>query len=59
MAAKSKRAMVSVPEEWEPEISRVKQSVFYNETKAEMYRQLIRLGLDTLHRDSPQKNSEE
>ena len=54
MAAKTKRAMVSLPEELESEILSVKKTSFHNETKAEMYRQLIRLGLDTVRGDPAQ-----
>ncbi|MFV0412598.1 MAG: hypothetical protein ACK5L3_04900 [Oscillospiraceae bacterium] len=48
MSTKNSRAMISLPPEWEPEILKVKKDIFYNDSQAEMYRHLIRLGLDEL-----------
>ena len=48
MATYSKRAMVTLRPEWEPELDRLKKERFYNDTQAEMFRYLISLGLNAL-----------
>jgi hypothetical protein len=47
MSEKNKRAVVNVPPEWDEEINSVKNEIFQDATQAEMYRQLIRLGLNS------------
>jgi hypothetical protein len=59
MATKNKRTMVSVPPEWESEITALKKEQFFNDTHAEMYRQLIRLGLDAINKENSQKSLSE
>lgn len=59
MGVYSKRAMVTLRPEWEPELDRLKKEQFYNKTQAEMFRFLISLGLDALGsspNDGSQKN---
>ncbi len=48
MPAYSKRAMVTLLPEWEPELDRLKRERFYNDTQAEMFRYIIRRGLASL-----------
>jgi hypothetical protein len=48
MTTNGKRTMITLRPEWEPELDQLKKDQFYNEPQAEMYRQLIRLGLDAL-----------
>lgn len=55
MATYSKRAMVTLRPEWEPELNRLKKEQFYNDTQAEMFRYLISLGLDALKAEQPRK----
>ena len=55
MAPNTHRAMISLPPEWEPEILAVKKELFYNDTKSEMYRQLIRLGLDAIQKEESEQ----
>jgi hypothetical protein len=47
MSEKNKRTVVNVPTEWDEEINSVKNEIFQDATQAEMYRRLIRLGLDS------------
>lgn len=54
MATHSKRAMITLRPEWEPELDRLKKEQFYNDTQAEMFRYLIGLGLDTLKNETSQ-----
>ena len=44
---KCKRAMVTLRPEWETELLQLKKDVFYNDTQDEMFRQLIRRGLES------------
>ena len=48
MANSSKRTMITLRPEWEPELEQLKKERFYNETQAEMFRYLISLGLEAL-----------
>lgn len=52
MSTRSRRAMISLLPEWEPELDHLKKEHFYNDTQAEMFRCLIRLGLDALKNES-------
>lgn len=58
MATYSKRAMVTLRPEWEPELDRLKKEQFYNDTQAEMFRYLISLGLNALKYEQPRKPPE-
>ena len=55
MAPNTHRTMISLPPEWESEILAVKKELFYNDTKSEMYRQLIRLGLDAIQKEESEQ----
>ena len=48
MATKNKRALVSLPPEWDAELNEAKKTSYFDKTYSEMYRQLIRLGMDSL-----------
>ena len=48
MAAKNKRFMLSVPDDIEEEAAKIKRELFYDKPYSEMYRRLIRIGLDAL-----------
>ncbi|MBD5550448.1 MAG: hypothetical protein HDQ96_04625 [Lachnospiraceae bacterium] len=48
MANTMERLMVSIPAEVKNEIDAVKQREFYDKPYAELYRQIIRLGLDKM-----------
>lgn len=48
MSTNMNRVMISVPEDIEKEIERLKQTQFYDKPYAEVYRQIIRLGLEKL-----------
>lgn len=58
MATTMNRVMVSIPPDLESEIEQLKQSQFYNKPYAELYRQIIRSGLDMMA-ESSAKNSGE
>lgn len=45
---KCKRVMVTLRAEWETELLHLKKSTFYNNTQAEMFRELIQRGLESL-----------
>lgn len=49
---KYKRVMVTMRPEWEPELDRLKKDQFYNVTRAEMYRQLIQRGLESVRAET-------
>lgn len=46
MVAATTRFMLSVPEDMAERVDELKKTVFYNRSYAEMFRYLIRLGLD-------------
>lgn len=48
MANTMERLMVSIPAEVKSEVDAVKQREFYDKPYAELYRQIIRLGLDKM-----------
>ena len=45
------RITLSIPVELQPQLDSVKKEKFYNETKAEMYRFLIKKGLETVNKE--------
>jgi hypothetical protein len=51
MSVKWKRYTISVTNQIETDLDAAKKEYFYNNTKSEMLRQLIVLGLDTLMAD--------
>ncbi len=55
MAAKKKRFMVTIPSDIAIDVADVKQSLFHDKPYSEMYRELIRAGLDTLKREEKEK----
>ncbi|MDO5547660.1 MAG: hypothetical protein Q4F79_04155 [Eubacteriales bacterium] len=48
MTTKNKRFMLTVPDDIEADVARVKRELFHDKSYSEMYRQLIRMGLDAL-----------
>lgn len=58
MSTYSKRAMITLRPEWEPELDKLKRERFYNKTQAEMFRYLISLGLNVLKTEQSRKSSE-
>lgn len=48
MAASMNRVVISVPEDIEAEVERLKKTMFYDKPYAEVYRQAIRLGLEKM-----------
>lgn len=46
--SKNSRRMISVSSEWEEELEVLKKDKFYNSSYAEMYRYLLRIGLDNV-----------
>lgn len=52
MANTMGRLMVSIPAEMKSEIDAIKQREFYDRPYAELYRQIIRLGLDKMRADA-------
>lgn len=48
MPAKNKRFMLTVPDDIEVDVAQIKRDLFYDKPYSEMYRQLIRIGLDSL-----------
>lgn len=58
MATKKKRFMLTIPDDIETDAANVKREMFYDKSYAEMYRQLIRLGLDCIKSKEPPKGKE-
>lgn len=56
MANTMERLMVSIPAEVKSEIDAVKQRKFYDKPYAELYRQIIRLGLDKMKEVAEKEN---
>lgn len=52
MANTMGRLMVSIPAELKSEIDAIKQREFYDKPYAELYRQIIRLGLDKIREEA-------
>ncbi len=48
MSTKNKRFMLTLPDDIEVDAAEVKRDLFYDKPYSEMYRQLIRMGLDSL-----------
>ncbi len=48
MATEMHRFMLSIPKEMESEVQSVKKNYFYDKSYAEMYRQLIQIGLERM-----------
>lgn len=55
MAKTMERLMVSIPPDVKREIEDVKKQVYYDKPYAELYRQIIRLGLDKMHEKASKK----
>lgn len=58
MATNMKRLMISIPADIENEINNIKQKEYYNKPYSELYRQIIRLGLDKMRESQSQKKYE-
>ncbi len=59
MATQKNRMMVSLPPELEEDLAQVKQNLFYHDSRAGMYRQLIRQGLDAIHENDDVQEKQE
>lgn len=57
MAAKNKRFVLAVPEDIEAAVAELKGGLFQDESYSEIYRQLIRMGLDRLNAEKAEKKS--
>lgn len=57
MGTLKKRAMITLCPEWEPRLEQLKKEQFYNDTKAEMFRYLISLGINSLDESKRQSES--
>lgn len=51
MKAKNKRIMITIPPDLAAEIQSLKKEKFYDKPYAEMYRQIIRTGLECVQKD--------
>lgn len=49
MATKMARLMVTVPQEVKNNIDNIKKNEYYDKSYAELYRQIIRLGLEKMN----------
>ena len=56
MAKTMERLMVSIPEDVKSEIDAVKQQEFYDKPYAELYRHIIRLGLEKMRETAGSEN---
>ena len=50
MKAENKRIMITIPPDLEAEIQSLKKETFYDKLYAEMYRQIIRTGLECVQK---------
>ena len=50
MKAENKRIMITIPPDLEAEIQSLKKEKFYDKPYAEMYRQIIRTGLECVQK---------
>lgn len=57
MPVQNKRFMITVPRDIEVDVADVKKNLFCDKTYSEIYRYLIRRGLDALKTESPHKPS--
>lgn len=56
MSTYSKRTMVTLKSEWEPELDQLKKEQFYNKTQSEMFRYIISRGLEVLKAEKAEKD---
>ncbi len=59
MSVYSKRAMVTLLPEWEPQLSKLKKEQFYNDTQSAMFRYIISRGLAALEAERVQSDQDE
>lgn len=59
MSTYNKRTMVTLLPEWESTLNKLKKERFYNESKSEMIRYIISLGLASLEEEQHDHNREE
>lgn len=52
MATFTKKTIVNIRPEWEPQLDQLKRERFYRDTQAEMFRYLIRLGLEVTNQQN-------
>lgn len=57
MGDKKVRLTVSIPQEIKCEIDLAKKNEFYDKPYSELYRQIIRLGLEKMNEDKAEKSS--
>ena len=57
MPTKDRRLMLTVSDEIESDAADVKKDLFYDKPYSEMYRHLIRMGLDALKEEKAEKES--
>ncbi len=55
MSTNMTRLMVSIPQDVKNEIDTLKQKEYYDKPYAELYRQIIRLGLEKMHENQSEK----
>lgn len=53
MATKNKSLMLTVPDDIASAVADIKRTKFIDKSYAEMYRYLIRMGLDSVKKDPP------
>lgn len=58
MSTRMKRTMVTLLPEWEPELDKLKKERFYNESRAEMLRYIIGLGLASIESEKAAKTKQ-
>ena len=58
MSTSNKRLSVTLLPEWEDELDRLKKTKFYNQSKAELIRYLINLGLKEVRKTLSEKDEQ-
>ena len=58
MATNMNRIMISVPTDIEAEIERLKKTTYYDRPYSEIYRDLIRLGMEKMNEEKKRSEKE-
>lgn len=58
MATNMNRIMISVPTDIEAEIERLKKTTYYDRPYSEIYRDLIRLGMEKMNEETKRSEKE-
>ena len=58
MATNMNRIMISVPTDLEAEIERLKKTTYYDRPYSEIYRDLIRLGMEKMNEETKGREKE-